>query len=99
MTKTKTVGYDLYPFHQPSKITLNEKSAAFTVTYIEPDDNPGWVVKVSSRGATPFLLVDGEALLESVALNEFVNGVTEGDLHLEDALQKAQKPHVGQPQP
>jgi glutathione S-transferase len=90
MTKIEIVGYDYCPFLQPTIITLNEKEAKFTVTYIEPDNKPCWATEVSPQGATPFMLVNGKALFESVAMNEFVNDVTSGDLHPEDVFLKAQ---------
>lgn len=90
MTKFEIVGYDFCPFCQPSIITLKEKGAEFSVTYIEPDNKPDWVYQVSPQGMTPFLLVNGKPLFESAAMNEFVNDATIGDLHPEDAFLKAQ---------
>ena len=90
MKKLEIVGYDFCPFCQPSIITLKEKAAEFSVTYIEPDDKPDWVYQVSPQGKTPFLLVNGQPLFESAAMNEFVNDATIGDLHPEDAFEKAQ---------
>lgn len=90
MTKFEIVGYDFCPFCQPTLITLKEKGAEFKVTYIEPDKKPKWVYQLSPQGATPFLLVNGKPLFESAAMNEFANDATSGDLHPEDAFQRAQ---------
>lgn len=90
MTNFEIVGYDFCPFIQPAIVTLKEKGAAFTVTYIEPGEKPDWVRQVSPEGMTPFLLADGKVLFESAAINEFVNEATSGDLHPGDAFLKAQ---------
>ena len=88
--KLELISFPLCPFVQRSVITLLEKEADFSTTYIDLTDKPDWFLAISPEGKVPVLRVDDtDVIFESAVINEFVNEVTEGDLHPTDPVRKA----------
>ncbi len=84
------VSFKLCPYVQRSVITLNHKGAAYDITYIDLDNKPDWFLDKSPLGLVPILEVDGkDVIFESAVINEFVNEVTDGDMHPSDPVRKA----------
>jgi len=88
--KLELISFPLCPFVQRSIITLLEKGAEFTTTYIDLANKPDWFLAISPEGKVPVIRVDdSEVIFESAVINEFVNEVTDGDLHPEDPVRRA----------
>ncbi|MFA9459693.1 glutathione S-transferase family protein [Thiohalorhabdus sp. Cl-TMA] len=88
--KLELISFPICPFVQRSIITLLEKEAAFSTTYIDLADKPDWFLAISPEGKVPVIRVDdSEVIFESAVINEFVNEVTDGDLHPEDPVRRA----------
>ena len=88
--KLELISFPICPFVQRSVITLLEKGADFHTTYIDLADKPDWFLRISPEGKVPVLRVDDrDVIFESAVINEFVNEVTEGDLHPADPVRKA----------
>ena len=52
-------------------------------------DPPDWFKEISPLGEVPLLKVGNEVLFESAAISEYIDEITPGSLHPEDALQRA----------
>ena len=88
--KLELISFPICPFVQRSVITLQEKGADYSVTYINLKEKPDWFLKISPLGKVPVLRVDDEhVIFESAVISEFCNEVTPGDLHPEDPIDKA----------
>ena len=84
------VSFKICPFVQRSVIALNQKSIAFTLTHLNPQDKPAWFTAISPLGKVPVLLVDGTPLFESAVILEYLDEVYPPSLHPADPLLKAQ---------
>jgi glutathione S-transferase len=93
--RLELVSFDICPYVQRSIITLLHKKAPFELSFIDLAEPPKWFNEISPLGKVPLLRVtrDGSpkttTLFESAVINEFVDEVTEGQLSLEDPLNKA----------
>lgn len=88
--KLELISSDRCPFVQRSVITLEQKSVPYTLTLVDPYDPPDWFSSVSPLGKVPVLRIDDDAVLfESAVINEYLDDVTEGQLHPEDPLTRA----------
>lgn len=84
------VTHVLCPYVQRSVIVLQEKHIPYTRIDINLADKPAWFERISPMGKVPVLLVsEDRALFESAVICEYLNEVTPGSLHPEDALEKA----------
>jgi len=88
--KLELISFPICPFVQRSVITLLEKGADYSVTYIDLANKPDWFLRISPLGKVPVVRVDDrDVIFESAVINEFVNEVTPGDFHPEDAVARA----------
>lgn len=81
----------LCPYVQRAVIVLDEKAIPHDHTYVDLANKPEWFQQMSPLGKVPLLIVnDQEVLFESAVICEYLDEITPGTLHPEDALQKAQ---------
>ncbi|GGX43582.1 glutathione S-transferase family protein [Saccharospirillum salsuginis] len=81
----------LCPYVQRSVIVLQEKDMPYRRTDIDLANKPDWFRSISPLGKVP-VLVTGErrSLFESAVICEYLNEITPGSLHPEDALERAE---------
>lgn len=80
----------LCPYVQRSVIVLQEKGITYQRTNIDLANKPEWFTRISPMGKVPVLVVDkNKSLFESAVICEYLNEITPGSLHPEDALEKA----------
>ncbi|OMH33596.1 glutathione S-transferase family protein [Motiliproteus sp. MSK22-1] len=84
------ISHSLCPYVQRAVITLEEKGVEYERIDIDLANKPEWFVKLSPLGRVPVLMVDDQLLFESMVITEYLNEVTPGDLHSQQALIKAQ---------
>lgn len=89
-SKYTLISHALCPYVQRVAITLAEKGLAFERINIELANKPDWFLEVSPMGKTPVLLVDGQAIFESVVICEYLDETMPPRLHPEAALDRAQ---------
>lgn len=87
--KLELISHHLCPYVQRAVITLLEKDIPHERTYIDLSNKPDWFRQISPLGKVPLLKVDEEVLFESAVICEYLNEITPGSLHPDDALQKA----------
>jgi glutathione S-transferase len=80
----KLVSFDLCPFVQRSIIVLEERATPYEITYIDLADKPAWFLQQSPLGKVPILVMEGEVLFESTAINEYLDEVVPGPRLLPD---------------
>lgn len=85
----KLISHKLCPYVQRSIITLLEKQIPHEREYIDLAHKPDWFLEVSPLGKVPLLLVEAEVLFESAVICEYLDEITPGSLHPEEALAKA----------
>ena len=86
----KLISHQLCPYVQRSVITLAEKEVPFQRVDVELENPPAWFSELSPLGRVPLLLVnEKQVLFESAVICEFLEEITEGQLHPQDALEKA----------
>lgn len=85
------VSFGLCPFVQRSIITMNYKKEPYQVKYIDLENKPEWFLKISPLGKVPVLQVGNDVIFESAVINEYVDEISEGSLHLSDPLKKAKE--------
>ncbi len=83
------ISHHLCPYVQRSIITLTEKNIPHKRSYVDLSDKPNWFIEISPLGKVPLLKVDDIVLFESAVICEYLNEITPGSLHPDDALQKA----------
>jgi glutathione S-transferase len=76
---------------QRARIVLLEKNIPHEVEYIDLDAPPPWFYDVSPLEKVPVLLVDDQALFESVVICDYLDEVTPESLYPEDPLLKARQ--------
>lgn len=89
MPEFTLISHHLCPYVQRARIVLEEKSIPHALEFIDLAAKPAWFLEVSPLGKVPVLLVDGAPLFESAAIAEYLDEVTPGSLHPEDALERA----------
>ncbi|MDD5391529.1 MAG: glutathione S-transferase family protein [Thiothrix sp.] len=89
--KLELVSFKICPFVQRSVIALNYKGVAYTLTHLNPSEQPDWFKAISPLGKVPVLLVDGTPLFESAVILEYLDEVYPPQLHPADPLEKAQQ--------
>jgi len=87
--KLNLVSHKLCPFVQRARIVLAEKQIPHEIEYIDLSRKPGWFLRISPLGKVPVLCVDGQPLFESSVIAEFLDEISPGSLHPDDALLKA----------
>lgn len=84
------ISHALCPYVQRAAIVLDEKAIAHDRTYVDLVNKPEWFRQMSPLGKVPLLIVEErEVLFESAVICEYLDEVTPGTLHPEDALEKA----------
>jgi glutathione S-transferase len=71
--KLELISFALCPFVHRASIMLRHKGVPFDIRYIDLKNKPDWFLAISPRGKVPVLLVDGVALFESAAINEYLD--------------------------
>jgi len=85
------ISHVLCPYVQRSVIVLQEKNIPYHRTDIDLAAKPDWFMKISPLGKVPVLVADqGRSLFESAVICEYLNEVTPGSLHPEDAFERAE---------
>ena len=88
--KFHLVSHVLCPYVQRSIIVLQEKHIPYMRTDIDLANKPAWFGRISPMGKVPVLIAnENTALFESAVVCEYLNEITPGSLHPEDALEKA----------
>jgi len=84
------ITHTLCPYVQRSVILLTEKQVPFERVDIDLSQKPDWFLKMSPLGKVP-VLVHGqlEPIFESAVICEYLDEVTPGQLHPDDAAEKA----------
>lgn len=88
--KLELVSFALCPYVQRARAILAEKNIEHEVKFIDLDSPPDWFFDVSPMEKVPVLLVDGEALFESMVICEYLDEITPDSLHPTDPFIKAQ---------
>ncbi len=94
MTDFTLVSFHLCPYVQRAAIALAEKSVPFTRSYVDLADKPDWFQNISPLGKVPLLLVGGPhgdrtVLFESGPILEYLEDITDKNLHPADPLERA----------
>lgn len=89
MTNLTLISHHLCPYVQRAVIVLLEKDIPHERRYIDLADKPDWFLKASPLGKVPLLLQGSAAVFESQVIAEYLEEVTEGELHPCDPLEKA----------
>ncbi len=84
------ISFSVCPFVMRARIILGLKNVDYKMTLIDLSNKPEWFLKISPLGKVPVLRVDDEvAVFESQVICEYINEITMGSVHSEDALQRA----------
>ncbi|MEP2947375.1 MAG: glutathione S-transferase family protein [Lentilitoribacter sp.] len=83
------ISHHLCPYVQRAVIVLSEKAIEHKRTYIDLSDKPDWFAKTSPLGRVPILKTQETVLFESQVIAEYLDEITQGSLHPENALTKA----------
>ena len=86
----KLISFSICPYVQRPRIVLLEKHIEHEIEYIDLQHPPAWFHEVSPLEKVPVLVVDGEALFESMPISEYLEEITPGALYPEDPFRKAQ---------
>ncbi len=86
----KLISFTLCPYVQRARIILLEKKLEHEVEFIDLDMPPDWFFDVSPLERVPVLLVDEEAVFESMVICEFIDEISPPSLYPNNPLLKAQ---------
>lgn len=85
----RLVSFKLCPFVQRVAIALNQKSIAYEIEYIELSNPPNWFLELSPFKKVPLLQVGNQALLDSTAINEYLEDAYPNKLHPSNLVLRA----------
>ena len=85
----RLISHKLCPFVQRARIVLAERDIPHELLFIDLADRPDWFFEISPTGNVPVLCVEGKPLFESTAIIEFLNDISGGTLHPDDAYERA----------
>jgi glutathione S-transferase len=85
----RLVSFKLCPFVQRVAIALNQKSIAYEIEYIELSNPPNWFLELSPFKKVPLLQVDNQVLLDSTAINEYLEDAYPNNLHPSNLVLRA----------
>jgi len=91
LPKLKLISFSMCAYVQRARIVLLEKNIPHEVEYIDLDAPPAWFFDVSPLEKVPVLLVDEQALFESMVICDYLDEVTADNLYPEDPLLKARQ--------
>lgn len=91
LPKLKLISFSMCAYVQRARIVLLEKNIPHAVEYIDLDAPPSWFFDVSPLEKVPLLLVDEQALFESMVICDYLDEVTADSLYPEDPLLKARQ--------
>ncbi|MCG8434211.1 MAG: glutathione S-transferase family protein [Gammaproteobacteria bacterium] len=89
LPKLKLISHKLCPYVQRARVVLAEKAISHEIEFIDLANKPDWFLKISPLGKVPVLLVDDEPIFESTVIMEYLDEITPGSLHPENALARA----------
>lgn len=90
-TEIELITHVLCPYVQRSVIVLQEKNISYRRTDIDLANKPDWFLELSPLGKVPVLVTDKRrSLFESAVICEYLNEITPGSLHPEDAFERAE---------
>jgi glutathione S-transferase len=94
MYEFELISHPLCPFNQRLVATLLLKGLKidrdFVVNYVDLANIPDWFKEISPHGEMPVLKLNkAETLFKTNPINEFLNETTAGNLHSDDAIEKA----------
>jgi len=90
-TVYKLISHHFCPYVQRARIVMLEKRIPHTLEYIDLNAPPAWFHEISPLEKVPVLLVDDQALFESMPICEYLDEVSPGSLYAEDPLQRARQ--------
>ncbi len=82
------IGYELCPYVQRCTIALHLKKVPCRITFIDLERPPPWLKDLSPLGQVPVLKVEGKALFDSTAINEYLDEAFPPRLHPGDPLER-----------
>lgn len=85
----RLVSFKLCPFVQRVAITLNQKTIAYEIEYIELSSPPQWFLELSPFKKVPLLQVENHVILDSTAINEYLEDAYPNKLHPHDLVLRA----------
>lgn len=85
----RLISHKICPFVQRARIVLAERDIPHELRFIDLADRPDWFLEVSPTGKVPVLCVAGKPLFESTAIIEYLNDISGGTLHPDDAYERA----------
>ena len=85
----RLISHKLCPFVQRARIVLSEREIPHELMFVDLADRPDWFLEISPTGKVPVLCVGGRPLFESTAIIEFLNDISGGTLHPDDAYERA----------
>lgn len=86
----KLISFSICPYVQRPRIVLLEKEISHEIEYIDLQNPPEWFHTVSPLEKVPVLMVDQQALFESMPICEYLDETTEGSMYPQDPLLRAQ---------
>lgn len=89
MMQPRLVSFKLCPFVQRVAIVLNQKAIAYDIEYIELANPPDWFLRLSPFKKVPLLQVENQAILDSTAINEYLEEAYPNKLHPRDLVLRA----------
>lgn len=85
----RLISHKLCPYVQRARIVLAEKNIPHNIEFIDLANKPDWFLQISPLGKVPVLCVDGQPLFESSVIAEYLDEISPGSLHPEDAFARA----------
>lgn len=87
--RLRLISHKLCPYVQRARIVLAEKQVPHEIEFIDLGNKPAWFLEISPLGKVPVLCVGGRPLFESSVIAEYLDEISPGSLHPEDAFEKA----------
>jgi glutathione S-transferase len=85
----RLISHKICPFVQRARIVLAERDIPHELRFIDLANRPDWFLEISPTGKVPVLCVAGKPLFESTAIIEYLNDISGGTLHPDDAYERA----------
>lgn len=85
----RLVSHHLCPYVQRAVIVANEKGVAVERILIDLAAKPDWFSAISPTGKVPLLKVGDDVLFESAPIVEYLDEISAGSMHPDNALDRA----------